>query len=50
MLIKESIIFLHSLAAVTGMGAAIFLQVHASLELIKEVRIRDQKYMPLDIK
>lgn len=40
---KEFIIFIHALAAVSGMGTAIFLQIHATFDLIHEVRIRDQK-------
>jgi len=40
---KELIIFLHALAAVSGMGTAVFLQIHATLDLVHEVRIRDQK-------
>ncbi len=43
MLEKEIIIFIHALAAVTGMGTAIFLQIHAGLNLIHEVRARDQR-------
>jgi len=40
---KEVIIFIHALAAVTGMGTAIFLQIHAGLNLTREVRARDQR-------
>ncbi|MDP4840220.1 MAG: hypothetical protein NWR43_01380 [Alphaproteobacteria bacterium] len=43
MLEKEIIIFIHALAAVTGMGTAIFLQIHAGLNLTREVRARDQR-------
>lgn len=40
---KELIVFIHALAAVSGMGTAIFLQIHATLDLVHEVRTRDQK-------
>ena len=40
---KEFIVFIHALATVSGMGTAIFLQIHAALYLVHEVRIRDQK-------
>lgn len=43
MLEKEFIIFFHALAAVAGMGTAIFLQMHGALNLVQEVRVRDQK-------